>query len=270
MTFTRSIAHLVRGLRSTTVLAAITLAAAPALAQTGSSTWQFEGTAYLWATAMKGDVQAGALPKTSVDLSFGDILENLDFGLMGAFEARKGRLGLLFDGMYMKVSGSATASRPLPGPLPATLTVGADAKVKQGMLSGAVAYRAVEGQTSLDVIGGVRYNWIDASATIDASLFGLTGSTSRSCDKDWWDPFIGARFLHRIDDRWTFVAYADVGGFGVGSDSTWQGLIGVNYAFSKTVIGKIAYRYMSVDYDHGGFVYDMKNQGPLLGVGMRF
>ena len=72
-----------------------------------SGDWRYEFTPYLWASGMKGDVQAGNLPRTSVDMSFTDILDILDFGIMGAFEARKGRWGLLFDAIYMKVSDPA-------------------------------------------------------------------------------------------------------------------------------------------------------------------
>jgi hypothetical protein len=42
---------------------------------------------------MDGSVGAGELPTLNVDMSFSDILEHLDAGLMGAFEARKGRWG---------------------------------------------------------------------------------------------------------------------------------------------------------------------------------
>ena len=237
-------------------------------AQSGS--WQYEFTPYLWASGMKGDVQAGNLPRIDVDMSFSDIVDVLDFGIMGAFEARKGRWGLLFDAIYMKVSDSATASRTGPGPVGATLTVDADATMKQTMLAGALAYRAVEGRSPVDVIGGLRYAKIDVSANINASLFGLTGVAARDGDKDWVDPYVGVRIQHPLAERWALVGYADYGGFGVGSDSTWQLALGVNYDFSKSISAKFGYRYLSVDYDKSGFVYDMKTQGVYLGVGIRF
>lgn len=73
-------------------MAAVLLAASGG-AGAQSMGWEFEFTPYLWGAAMRGDVQAPALPRTSVDMSFGDILDALDFGLMAAFEARKGRWG---------------------------------------------------------------------------------------------------------------------------------------------------------------------------------
>jgi opacity protein-like surface antigen len=232
--------------------------------------WQFELTPYIWAAGMSGDVQGGALPTIGVDMSFSDILDNLDAGLMGAFEARKGRWGFLFDAIYMKLKDSGTASRTGTGPIGATATASAELEVKQTLFAAAVAYRAVEGRAPLDVIGGLRYSKIEADASINGSFFAQTGTVARSAEKDWVDPYIGVRVLQPIASHWTLVGYLDIGGFGVGSDFTWQTLLGVNYEFSKMFAGKFGYRYISVDYDKDGFVYDMANSGLYLGLGIRF
>jgi len=235
-----------------------------------TSGWQFEITPYLWAAGMKGDVQVGTLPKISTDVSFSDVLDVLDIGLMGAFEARKDRWGLLFDAIYMKLSMDATASRTGPGPIGATATANANLEMKQTLLAAAATYRAVEGRSPVDVFGGLRYIKLEASAEINGSFFAQTGTVSRSGDVDWVDPYIGVRIQHPIADRWTLVGYGDIGGFGVGSDFTWQAIAGVNYDFSKSVSGKLGYRYLSVDYDKDGFLYDMASYGVYLGVGIRF
>ena len=253
--------------------AMILVAGPPAIAQsTGGDTerWQYELVPYFWAAGMKGDVKSGNLPQTSVDIDFSDIWDNLDFGAMGTFEGRKGRWGFLFDAIYMKISTSATASRTGPGPIGATATAAADLKLEQAMLSAAAVYRVSDGPTATDLVGGLRYTKIDAEASINASLFGQTGFVARSGDKDWVDPYIGVRVQHPVADRWTLVGYGDIGGFGVGSDFTWQALAGVSYDFSKSVSGKFGYRYISVDYDKSGFLYDMDSYGLFAGVGFRF
>ena len=38
----------------------------------------------------------------------------------------------------------------------------------------------------------------------------------------------------------------------------------------ETFAAKLGYRYISVDYDKDGFVYDMANSGLYLGLGIRF
>jgi opacity protein-like surface antigen len=228
-----------------------------------SDGWQYEVMPYLWATRMKGDIQAGPLPKVGVDMKFSDILENLDFGFMTAFEARKGRWGFLFDGMYMKVSDSATAS--VPG-----IAVGAKMQIKQSMLAGAVAYRAIEGTIPVDVIGGLRYNKIDVEAKIDASLYGQAGAVKRSGDKLWTDPYVGARVTVPINEKWKGIGYVDIGGGGAGSDFAWQGMAGLIYSYSPSTTVNMGYRYMKVDYDDAGFKYDMANDGLYVGLGLRF
>jgi opacity protein-like surface antigen len=255
------------------ILTTLGLAPAAVLAQAAESPgggWSFEFTPYLWGAAMSGEVGAGPLPTINVNMSFSDILDNLDAGLMGAFEARKGRWGLLFDAIYVKIAHSATASRTGPGPIGSTATASAELEMTQTVFAAAVAYRAIEGRTPIDVIGGVRYAKVEADARIDGSFFAQTGTLARSGAKDWVDPYVGVRAQYPIAERWTLVSYADVGGFGVGSELSWQAIAGVNYEFSKTVTGKFGYRYMSVDYDKVGFRYDMANSGLYLGAGIRF
>ena len=246
-----------------------TVAQAQAAASAGGG-WTFEFTPYLWGAAMSGEVAGGQLPTINVDMSFSDILDNLDAGLMGAFEARNGRWGLLFDAIYMKLAHSATASRTGPGPIGSTATASAELEMTQTVYAAAVAYRAIEGRTPLDVIGGARYAKLTADAQIDGSFYAQTGSVAAGAEKSWVDPYVGVRVQHPIAERWTLVGYADVGGFGVGSDFTWQAAAGVNYEFSKAIVGKFGYRYLYVDYDKDGFRYDMGNSGLYLGVGIRF
>ncbi len=254
------------------ILTALGLVPAATHAQAASPDggWSFEFTPYIWGAAMSGEVEAGPLPAIGVDMSFSDILDNLDAGLMGAFEARKGRWGLLLDAIYMKLAHSATASRTGPGPVGASATASAELEITQTVYAAAVAYRVIEGRSPLDVIGGARYAKLEADARIDGSFYAQTGSVAGSAEKSWVDPYVGVRAQHPIADRWTLVGYADVGGFGVGSEFTWQAIAGINYEFSRTIAGKLGYRYMAVDYDKDGFRYDMANSGLYLGVGIRF
>lgn len=236
--------------------------------QTGG--WQYEFTPYIWGAGMKGKVQGGSLPEISVDASFSDILDVLDFGLMGAFEARKDRWAVLLDAVYMKLSAGGAASRTGPGPVGATATANANFGMTQTVLTAAAAYRAREGRSPLDVIGGLRYIKLEADADIHGSFFARAGSVAGSVHKDWVDPYIGARIQYPLAERWTLTGYGDVGGFGVGSDFSWQLSAGVKYDFSKNISGKFGYRAFYADYDKSGFLYDMKNEGLYAGVGIRF
>jgi len=259
-------------LRAGLVMAA-TAVAISAHAQSGAVSpdgWQYELTPYLWAAGMKGDVRLGNLPTTHVDVGFSEIWDHLDFGAMAAFEARRGRWGWLADLVYMKVSAGTTSSRTLPGPGGATLTVGSTLKLEQTVLSLGPAYRVSDGPIAVDALGGLRYVNIDAGARIEGSLFGQAGVVARSGDKDWVDPYVGVRVQYPFAERWTALAYLDVGGFGIGSKFAWQAIVGASHDFSKTVSARFGYRLMDVDYDKDDFLYDMANRGVYFGVGLRF
>src|SRR5262245_12273135 len=69
------------------VLTALTLlCGAPARAQE----WQFELTPYLWLTGIDGDVGVKGSPTVSVSADAVDVLENLDFGALVLFDAKRG------------------------------------------------------------------------------------------------------------------------------------------------------------------------------------
>ena len=60
----------------------------------------------MWAPGLGGEVGIGNAV-TDIDISFGDILEDLEIAAMLQFEARKGRWGFLFDGFWLQLSDSA-------------------------------------------------------------------------------------------------------------------------------------------------------------------
>jgi len=75
--------------------------ALPVMAETSSSQdhWKFGGSAYLWAAGVEGTDAAG----DEIDVSFSDVLEDLDGGLMGILAAQKGRWTLLADIIYLSI-----------------------------------------------------------------------------------------------------------------------------------------------------------------------
>src|SRR6187455_3532424 len=102
-------ARCVAGRRVAAVLVAtllMTANASLARAQAADSNkWKFELTPYLWGAGMSGTVSVNDRPSDGlvVEQSFSDILNVLQFALMGSFEARKGRWGAFTDGVYFKV-----------------------------------------------------------------------------------------------------------------------------------------------------------------------
>lgn len=88
--------------------------------------------------------------------------------------------------------------------------------------------------------------------------------------KDWIDPIIGMRTRYNFTDHCYAVARADIGGFGVGSDLSWQAYAGIGYQFNPRVTLELGYRHLQMDYTSGGFTYDTATSGVFTAVGIRF
>jgi len=96
---------------------------------------------------------------------------------------------------------------------------------------------------------------------------------ARTGDLEWVDPFVGARIRHQIAPGKEVNLEGDVGGFGVGSDFSWQ-VVGT-YGFDTSLFGTpfhsvIGYRALAVDYSENGKFgkngLDFVQHGPVLGV----
>jgi opacity protein-like surface antigen len=248
------------------LMAAVMLMAAPAGAQTQGGTtqespWEFEFTPYIWAAGIEGDVRNGRFSSGGVEASFTDIFQNLNGAFMGAFEARKGRWGMLLDGLYLNVSGTEDTPNRAIGDV--------DVGLKTGIYSLAGLYRAVEKPFALDILAGVRYATVSADLDIEPGRFPqIMQGRSLSHSMDWWDGFVGMRALIPLSERWSAMGYFDIGGGG--SNFTFQAIAGVNYQISKHFVIRGGYRFIMIDADDSTLVYDVKLGGPYLGLGIRF
>ena len=233
--------------------------------------WQFEITPYFLAAAMNGEAGVGNV-KADIDMSFEDIWNNLDVGLMGAFEARKGPWIFAFDAVYFRLKDEETKSWTGPGGI---ITVNGDvgATLTQQLYQGSVGYRVYDKKTKFDIIGGVRHTIVDGEFDLALETSGPVfpgGTYNLSDDKSWSDPVFGVRLIAPFSKKWSFFGYGDIGGFGVGSDITYQAIAGIRWQFSKVVSAKLAYRYLYQDFKDDDFVWDMSYQGPLIGFGFSF
>ena len=89
-------------------------------------------------------------------------------------------------------------------------------------------------------------------------------------NKSWTDPIVGTRLGVQLTDRLSLQALGDVGGFGAGSDLTWQAFAGIGYRFHPRWTFTAGYRALAVDFERGDFELDVIMHGPVLGLGFRF
>jgi hypothetical protein len=207
-----------------------------------------------------------------IDMSFEDIWNNLDVGFMGVFEARRGPWIFALDAVYFRLKGQQTNS--WTGPFGKVSVEGdVEAALTQQLYQGSLGYRVIDNRTKLDLTGGVRHtiaeNELDLVLNTSGNLF-PNGKRNLSGKKSWSDPVFGVRTIVPFAQKWSFYGYADFGGFGVGSDITYQLLAGIRWQISKIISAKLAYRYLYQDYNDDDFVWDVTYNGPLLGIGFTF
>jgi len=231
----------------------------PATAETGSDQdgWKFGVSAYLWAAGVEGTDAAG----DEIDVSFSDVLEDLDGGLMGIIAAQKGRWTLIADIIYLSIHQETSSTANIIG-IPEKLDV--DVKLKGFVSTFGVAYRVIDyDKTSLDLLAGARYFKLDVDLDIDVG-----GSKIKDSDsEDVVDGIIGAKAIIDLSDRWYLSVYADVG---TGeSKLTWQLWPAVGYRF-KNIDVVASYRHLEWETDDGDAIDDINFNGPMLGVKFRF
>jgi hypothetical protein len=79
------------------------------------------------------------------------------------------------------------------------------------------------------------------------------------------DPIIGVRVNRNLSDKLFLRGVADIGGFGIESDFTWQAYLALGYRLSDKSALSIGYRGLGTDFTDGGFTYDVISHGLLIG-----
>jgi len=218
-----------------------------------------------------------------VDIPFSDILENLDFAIMGVTEAHNGNWGVLVDLNYTNLSTDKSRTRTLEKELvklnpSVTGEVSAEADIKEFIATFMGQWRAVDSdQMTLDVLAGARYWNIDnevearASVTIGEPVNAtLSKAVSGSDGASWVDPMIGVKLRIDTDTALFFTGWGMVGGFGIASSLNWDVMVGVGYEWTDQFSTVLGYRALGVDYENDGYVYDVVQQGVALGVIFNF
>jgi len=241
------------------VLCCFLVTALPAKAETESDQdgWKFGGAAYLWAAGVEGTTATG----DDIDVSFSDLLDDLDGGVMGILSAQKGRWTLFADILYLSIHQEASSTANFIG-IPVKLDV--DVKLEGLVSTLGVAYRIIDDdRTNLDLLIGTRYFKLDLDLETEVGR----NKTKYSDSEDVLDGIIGAQVLFDLSDKWYLSCYADVGAGD--SKLTWQVWPGVGYRLEKVDV-VAGYRHLEWETDGGDTIDDINFNGPMLGVKFSF
>jgi hypothetical protein len=215
--------------------------------------WRSDLVLYGWAAGLDGNVGVGSF-EADVDKSFSDVVSDLEFGAMAGYAATNGRWVVLADAVIANLGTGKKGNRGI---------LRADADVDMTLLEADFGYTVGRG-TQLFV--GARY--LDLSSRVDLTV--ANQLVRAEGNQSWVDPVIGFRIGRQLADRWGFWLRADVGGFGVGSDQSWNAVAAVSYRVSNRVSVGGGYRILDVKYDDGTgpkrFLYDVQMDGPAIGL----
>lgn len=228
----------------------------PAEAEGG---WTFSVAPYFWIAGLSGDTAQFGMPTVHIDSSFSDILGNLDFAFMAAGEARYDRFSVIGDVIYTKLS--ADAETPLG-------ILASDVDVTSESFSGllGLGYAVLDGPDGhLDVVGGIKLWSVETTISLSG---GLLGRREASDSATWVDGVVGLRGKYSFTPEIYLTGWGLVGGGG--ADIDWDVALGIGYDFNDRVSSIAGYRALGVDYSDDGFLFDTVQQGPILGVAIKF
>jgi len=230
-----------------------------------ASDWRYSIEPYVLAASIEGDAGVGRVTGAPVNVDFGDILENLEMAFMLHAEAVNGsKFGIIFDYGFMDLG--ADISGPLGGVV--------NAEVSQDIMELMLFKRTKANNYTYDIYAGIRWWDNEVDILIDSGV--LPGTLSTSIDESWVDPVIGVRLFYPFNNKWTLLMRGDVGGFGVGSESSSLVSVGARYEINKDMLLNIKYQGLWVDYEDGTpgtpgyFAYDTVTHGPVIGLQFDF
>ena len=99
----------------------------------------------------------------------------------------------------------------------------------------------------------------------------IPSGTEITHTESWIDPVIGISGTSFLgDSRFYFNGAAGIGGFGLGSDFFFDISANMGYQWNKAIGTVIGYRLFDVDYNKDDFLYDVRQDGWLVGLTWAF
>jgi hypothetical protein len=261
------------------------------------SGWTYQFTPYAWDPWVTGDAVVRGR-SFSVDVTPIEVLEDLNFAWMSYQQAKNGPLTLFTDVIYADEAsgGSMFRSRTFSPHVAGSLGVSVSDSYRYWTVEAGGTYevaswnshgsRYATPDTEVELLAGGRY-WrqdinvgvsLAGTLNIDGLVFAGDRAIARSGTHEWIDPFIGARVRFQPHPGEELIVRGDIGGFGAGSQFTWQAL--ATYTWQMCSLGPMlidgyaGWRALQVDYETGSGVgryeFDVLQQGPVVGFTGRF
>ncbi len=239
--------------------------------------WRFSASLYGYLPSLDG---SASVPVDSagntINVGAEQILDNLKFTFMGAFDAHNGRWGVFTDLIYLDLGDSEQQTREFSignVGLPAGTASDIAWDLRGLAWTSAGQYRLVSDPSiTLDAIGGVRlfqlkqsFRWNITGNLGPITPAGRSGEASAKLSN--WDTIAGVKGRYALGANWSFPFYADIG---TGeSDLTWQLAGGVSYRFSWGELTAMM-RHLAYEMKSGKAINDISFNGPMIGATFRW
>ena len=188
--------------------------------------WNVAVTPFLWLPSMSGEMESNYLNQ-NFKLGAIDIISNLKMAFMVNAEVSKGKVFLMPSYVYAKIGTDKVAASFPNGD---ELTIAPDMTMNIAGLNIGL-HEAVSGKLIIDPYLGVRYNSFNTTLEVT----GLLKATRVDEDAVFTDPLMGLRILYFPHPRVPLMLRSDVGGFGIGSDYSWNAVLDAGYTLSPQI-----------------------------------
>jgi hypothetical protein len=190
-------------------------------------------TPYLWLVSIDGDIGIGPIDQ-NIELSFGDILKELDIAGEVYAEVGKDKHAFHIDYTYMRIKPDPTELASPPFPPDSELST----KMTVNMFEPAYNFRW-KGPGGPALVVGARM--IDMDLRLSPENL-----ASVNVGPSWWDYFLGIKTQNIISPKWGFDFYGTIGTGGSDLPWTLQATFARRYSNDNRLM--LGFRVWGVDY----------------------
>jgi len=235
---------------------------APALSSAEGTDWLIAP--YGWLPSVKVDQSVdtgGGGPVINVD----DLISKIDGVAMFRVEAARNRWGLTLDYIFLSLADQFTLD--VPPPVSLNFDIGSDLDLS--LLEFGGYFRPSGEIEGINYLLGVRQIKFEMGLSITP-----TGGATQSLytDTTVTDVFAGARYFHRLGERWMLNVRGDLS-YG-DSEGTLNLLASIGYRVAGPFRLKLGYRHMTIefedDYEGTPTTTAISLSGPYIGFAFRF
>lgn len=245
--------------RVVSAVTALALGCAAGSVSAAEGEWDWSVALYGWLAGIDGKVSVNGRQVGELDMSFSDILDDLDMTVMIHGEGFRGEWGFFADYLYLDMSDKDTKNN-------ATI----DWDISNTIFDLAGVYRPSASLEGFEAFAGLRYFKLDMKLDVT----GDSGTTPVRSDQSYTDFMVGARYTGLINENWFYRLRADASGGD--TDGTWSLVGSAGYRFGEKLDKSVVfgYRHLEIDLedDQGAATVgtDLKMTGPFVAFNFTF